>query len=58
MEISGSAAGRGHDAEIAQWRKASEGVAQQWVEEMGKRGVDGKALIADAQALIAQHSRK
>ena len=44
--------------EIAQWRKASEGVAQQWVEEMGKRGVDGKALIADAQALIAQHSRK
>ncbi len=45
-------------AEIAQWRKASEGVAQQWVEEMAKKGVDGKTLIADAQALIAQHSKK
>ncbi|MFW9594094.1 MAG: C4-dicarboxylate ABC transporter, partial [Macromonas sp.] len=44
--------------EIAQWRKASETVMQQWLEEMGKKGVDGKALLTDAQTLIARHSKK
>lgn len=45
-------------AELDKWRKASEIVATEWVAEMDKRGFDGKALLADARALIAKHSGK
>ena len=45
-------------AELDKWRKASEGVAQEWVAEMDKRGFDGKALLEDARALIEKHTKK
>lgn len=43
-------------AELQKWKKASEGVANEWVAEMDKRGLNGKALLEDARALIAKHS--
>ena len=45
------------DAEIAAWKTAAAPTAQQWVAEVGKAGLDGQALIEEAKALIAQHSK-
>jgi TRAP-type C4-dicarboxylate transport system substrate-binding protein len=44
--------------ELQKWRKASEIVAEEWVAEMNKRGVDGQALLADARALIAKYTQQ
>jgi TRAP-type C4-dicarboxylate transport system substrate-binding protein len=44
-------------AELAQWQKAAQPVLADWVRDMGKRGIDGDALLADARALIARNSK-
>jgi TRAP-type C4-dicarboxylate transport system substrate-binding protein len=44
-------------AELAQWQKAAQPVLVDWVRDMGKRGADGDALLADARALIARHAK-
>lgn len=44
-------------AELALWQKAAQPVLSDWVRDMNKRGLDGDALLADARALIARHSK-
>ncbi len=43
-------------AELTQWQAAAQPVIADWVREIGKRGLDGDALLADARALIARHA--
>jgi TRAP-type C4-dicarboxylate transport system substrate-binding protein len=43
--------------ELMQWQKAAEPVLVDWVRDVGKRGIDGDGLIAEARALIARHAR-
>ncbi len=42
-------------AELAKWKTATEKVDDAWVAAMAAKGVDGKALLADAKALIAKY---
>ncbi len=44
-------------AETQRWRRTAATVEADWIEEVGKRGIDGKQLAAEARALIAKHSR-
>lgn len=41
--------------EMENWRKATEKVDDAWVAAMNAKGIDGKALLADAKALIAKY---
>jgi TRAP-type C4-dicarboxylate transport system substrate-binding protein len=43
------------EAEVARWKEASAPVVDRWVAEMEGQGIDGKALIEQAKALIAKH---
>lgn len=46
------------DAEqSAKWRDAAQGVYDEWAADMDSKGYDGKALIEEAKALIAKHSK-
>ncbi len=45
-------------AELARWQQASANVDDEWVAEVSKKGADGKALLADARALIAKNTKK
>lgn len=44
-------------AELQNWIKASENVDDEWVAEVTKKGIDGKALLADAKALIKKNTK-
>lgn len=44
------------DAETNRWREASASVVADWVAEMKGKGIDGQALVDDAQALLKKHS--
>lgn len=44
------------DAEVAEWKAAAEPVLEAWVAEMEQRGIDGRATIERARALIAEKS--
>ena len=56
------AVGRGHlivpldAAERGRWRAATASVADAWVAKVDAMGYDGRALLADAQRLIASYS--
>lgn len=41
--------------EVARWKSAAEPVVADWVAEMDKRGIDGKAAIAQANGLIDKY---
>ncbi|MGI9501050.1 MAG: TRAP transporter substrate-binding protein [Geminicoccaceae bacterium] len=43
------------DAEVARWKEAAAPVVDRWIAEMDGQGIDGKALIEQARALIAKH---
>jgi TRAP-type C4-dicarboxylate transport system substrate-binding protein len=43
--------------ELERWKKASENLADEWVADMNRRNLKGKAMLDDARALIQQHSR-
>lgn len=43
--------------ELQRWRDASQTVIDNWYEEMDSKGIDGKALHAKAQELIAKHTK-
>ncbi len=45
------------DEEVAKWREASQPIYQEWVEDMKGRGIDGAALISEAQGLIKKYSK-
>ena len=44
-------------AELENWKQASARVDDDWVADMNKKGFDGKALLADAQALIKKYTK-
>jgi len=44
-------------AELESWKKASSSIDDEWIAEMGKRGLDGAALYKDAQALIQKYTK-
>jgi TRAP-type C4-dicarboxylate transport system substrate-binding protein len=44
-------------SDLEPFRKAAQGVADDWVKEMAGKGHDGKKLIESARALIAKHSK-
>jgi TRAP-type C4-dicarboxylate transport system substrate-binding protein len=43
--------------ELANWRKAAQGVTDAWVGEMTAKGVNGQQLLDSARALIAKNSK-
>lgn len=45
------------DAELALFRDRLEPVVQRWIDEVRAKGIDGKALVDQARALIARYSR-
>ncbi len=44
------------EAEVARWKEAAQPVVDRWVAEMEGQGIDGRALIERAKALIAAKS--
>ena len=44
-------------AETAKWQRATSRVRAMWYQEVAKRGIDGEKLAAEADALIAKHSK-
>jgi TRAP-type C4-dicarboxylate transport system substrate-binding protein len=42
-------------AELDNWVKASAGLYDEWVADVGKRGYDGKALLNDAKQLLQKY---
>lgn len=44
-------------AEVARWKAAAAPVIDGWIAEVAKRGVDGKAAIAQANALIDKYQQ-
>jgi TRAP-type C4-dicarboxylate transport system substrate-binding protein len=44
-------------AEVDRWKTASAPVAEKWYKEMEEKGIDGRALYARAQELIASHTK-
>ena len=46
------------DAEAQEFIKKSAGLADEWVDEVTKRGHDGKKLLADARALVEKYRPK
>jgi TRAP-type C4-dicarboxylate transport system substrate-binding protein len=45
-------------AETARWERAAAGVREAWYNEVSGKGIDGKKLAAEAEALIARHSKR
>ena len=45
------------EAEVAKIRKAAEPVIEQWVADVTKKGIDGKAMLAEARRLIAKYTK-
>lgn len=44
------------EAETNRWQKASASVVTDWIEEMKGKGIDGQALVDDAQALLKKNA--
>ncbi|WP_417436171.1 TRAP transporter substrate-binding protein [Hoeflea sp.] len=45
------------EAEVARWKAVAETVRDNWFDEMDAKGIDGEALYAKAQELIAKHTK-
>lgn len=45
-------------SEILVWEKTLEPVTNQWIKEVGEKGVDGRKLLTTAKELIKRHSVK
>jgi TRAP-type C4-dicarboxylate transport system substrate-binding protein len=45
------------EAELSQFRQKLEPVVQRWIDEVKAKGIDGKALVDQARALIAKYSK-
>jgi len=43
--------------EVAKWKVAAGKVESRWVEQMNEKGFDGQALLDEAKALIAKHTK-
>lgn len=44
-------------AELENWKRASGEIDDQWAADISKKGVDGKALLTDARALIQKYTK-
>lgn len=44
--------------ETAKWQAAAKPVTEDWIKEIAAKGGDGRKLLADAVALVKQHSAK
>jgi TRAP-type C4-dicarboxylate transport system substrate-binding protein len=44
-------------AETQRWRRTAGSVADDWIKEVGSKGIDGKKLLSEARDLIAKHSK-
>ena len=44
-------------SELQAWRGVSDRLTASWIDEMKGRGYDGQAMVDDARALIATHSK-
>jgi TRAP-type C4-dicarboxylate transport system substrate-binding protein len=44
------------DAETQRWKDAAAPLVEAWIAEMNGKGLDGKAMVDDANALIAKYS--
>jgi len=44
-------------SELERWRKATSEIDDDWVADMNKRGLNGKALLQDALGLIKQYTK-
>ncbi len=44
------------DEEVAKWREASQPIYDEWIADMKGKGIDGAALILEAQSLIKKYS--
>jgi len=45
------------DEEVAKWRAASQPIYEEWIADMKGRGIDGAALISEAQDLIKKYTK-
>lgn len=45
------------DAEYERWRKAAGGIADGWVADANKKGLDGAKLLEQAQAAVAKYAK-
>lgn len=45
------------DEEVAKWREASQPIYDEWVADMKGRGIDGAALLSEAQELIKKYTK-
>ena len=45
------------EAEVARWKAVAETVLDNWFDEMDAKGIDGEALYAKAQDLIAKNTK-
>jgi hypothetical protein len=44
-------------AELDNWVKASAGLYDDWIADVTKRGYDGKAMLAEARALLQKYRK-
>ena len=44
--------------ELKNWRKAAQTVTDDWIKDLDKRGLDGKALVNSARELIGKYDKK
>jgi len=44
-------------AETLRWRRTASVVADDWIKEVGAKGIDGNKLLSEARELIAKHSK-
>lgn len=44
-------------AELEAWKKASSNIDEEWIADMNKRGLNGAALVKDAQTLIQKYTK-
>jgi hypothetical protein len=44
-------------AELEKWKKATDSLDDAWVKEMTGKGMDGKAMLENATALIKQYTK-
>lgn len=46
------------DAETQRFKDAAQPVVDKWIEEMNGKGLDGKAMVEDARALVEKYTKK
>jgi len=45
------------EAETQRWKEAASALVDKWIADMNEKGIDGKALVTDAQALVEKYAK-